>query len=884
MADKYSLQFQLGTTLDKKGLEELKKQLDQIGLKSVNIGTNFTKLTKAQLKAFKDTTKASEKRLTIEEGYLSLQKKQYRATEKQRVSDKTIASDKRRNNGETIASLKKVNELKIKAERLDQRGRRNTQREREIDLKSRSQRNEASLGYTNARTGILLSRQGQIISKTQGQNLKNIYAPDIYRANISKSISQTRLFNSKALGQETANSFIAGTKQAGIDLTNARTDNINSRTEGVNIANSFIAGTKQAIINKINTATNLIGEKVLSQKIKNAFSPYVNFLNLQDKQAKINLTNEKIQDIKDKKIDREKQAFRKENDRIKREAERAIRKAEKDKLQNFLNTKNKLYGKANLLENVANPVFYGATLPSAYYLTTSVTQSASNRVSRESQMKLLFGEQTPEMLRFAKQYAKDTPIGVEDASALLSRIKGSQEALGITDDEVKSFAKGLGDFALVFGRGKMGMGTIIYQLTQIADTGKPDYRQDIRPIFNAGGGVVLEKAFRKRYGMSLATASQNGDLDRQGIFQALKDVISDPKFQSKIEERKKELPGQLDQLTTSLQLFKESVGMVVDKMFGIGDKASKLSDIFDEFGKKLDEKKGGGAGGIAIAGLLGLGLGGIGLLGYSKYARAKANYFASKGPDYKGGNGKFLSSAFFSTPSKILGVATAAGMIYGGKDAIGSAFDKAKEGYKQYAGESKISGGLKFGKEFFGEMGIGNSVVLTAGIAQLVSLGKELPVIKQVIDQLAKLPLIFTGIGASLVKSGLGRLGLFGRLGLIGAVGFGAYEVGKFLGDAYSDFADSEEIKATKDTNRFMESLRGKTSQQQYDYLKNLKVETLNSTEKENRDLFLKSYEGKAISFPTVQKGDVSKNSNDKTAYKKRVIVQNPTFATMGDS
>jgi hypothetical protein len=62
MADKYSLQFQLGTTLDKKGLEELKKQLDQIGLKSVNIGTNFAKLTKAQLKAFKDTTKASEKR------------------------------------------------------------------------------------------------------------------------------------------------------------------------------------------------------------------------------------------------------------------------------------------------------------------------------------------------------------------------------------------------------------------------------------------------------------------------------------------------------------------------------------------------------------------------------------------------------------------------------------------------------------------------------------------------------------------------------------------------------------------------------------------------------------------------------------------------------
>jgi formiminotetrahydrofolate cyclodeaminase len=75
MADKYSLQFQLGTTLDKKGLEELKKQLDQIGLKSVNIGTNFKKLSDTQLKAFKDTTKAFDKRNQTEEDNIKLTRK-----------------------------------------------------------------------------------------------------------------------------------------------------------------------------------------------------------------------------------------------------------------------------------------------------------------------------------------------------------------------------------------------------------------------------------------------------------------------------------------------------------------------------------------------------------------------------------------------------------------------------------------------------------------------------------------------------------------------------------------------------------------------------------------------------------------------------------------
>ena len=47
----------------------------------------------------------------------------------------------------------------------------------------------------------------------------------------------------------------------------------------------------------------------MHKKIKNAFSPYINLLNIKDKQAKIDLNNAKIQDINNKKAEREKESF-----------------------------------------------------------------------------------------------------------------------------------------------------------------------------------------------------------------------------------------------------------------------------------------------------------------------------------------------------------------------------------------------------------------------------------------------------------------------------------------------------------------------------------------------------------------------------------------------
>jgi hypothetical protein len=840
MADKYSLQFQLGTTLDSKGLQELKKQLKDIGLEGITINSKLSKLTDKQLKNHKDTNKSLQKRLTIEEGYLSLQRKQYNSAKKQRVLDNIIASDKRKNNGETIASLKKQNELKIISEKLDQKARRITQRERSINLKYLPQKNEASLGYNNARTGVLISRQGQIIANTQGQNLKNAYAAGIY--------------------------------QSGINLSNARTANIGAKTEGVNIANSFIAGTKQAIIRKINTGTNLIGEKLLGEKLKNTFTPYINFFNLRDKQAKIDLSNAKIQDIKDKKSEREQDRAKKEIASLQREQRRAIREAEKAKRQNFYDKKNSLYSKANLLESVANPLLFGYSLPATYYFGKSVTSSAVNSIERENQMEMLFGNKTPEMMRFAKQYAKETPIGLQEAVDLISRVKGSQESLGITDEQVKTFAKGVGDFSLVFGRGKEGRNSLIYQLGQIADKGIADYAQDIKPIYNAGGGVIIDKALRKKYGMSMVELQDAGKLDRKVIFDAIGDIISADEFKQRVAQRKNQLPGQLDELSTSLELLQETIGKSIDKMFGVGEKASRFAKSIDEFAEGLEK----GKGGALISGLLGLAGAGIGLYGVSKFAKMRANYFASKGFDKNGidKDGK-KNSILMSTPAKILGLGMTGAAIYGSWDSIKSGGAKAVEGFKEYSKDNPIFGIFQGIKNFVKEVGGVDTVMLLAGLGQGLSM---------LVSGLKALPMLFKHIGGSLKTI----LSFFGRgLGIPALLGFAAYEVGKFAGDAISSGLDSQEVKYTRQSEQFLKNLQGKTPQQKREYIELVDISTLDPVSRDIVENIRKAYDyknsqsGIASVNPAVKKK--KKNDSGQTQWPSKLGATTPLYLQLAD-
>jgi hypothetical protein len=873
MADKYSLQFQLGTTLDSKGLQELKKQLKDIGLEGITINSKLSKLTDKQLKNHKDTNKSLQKRLTIEEGYLSLQRKQYNSAKKQRVLDNIIASDKRKNNGETIASLKKQNELKIISEKLDQKARRITQRERSINLKYLPQKNEASLGYNNARTGVLISRQGQIIANTQGQNLKNAYAAGIYQSGINLSNARTANISAKTQGQNLKNSYSGAIYQSGIDLTNARTANTGAKTEGVNLANSFIAGTKQAIIRKINTGTNLIGEKLLGEKLKNTFLPYINFFNLRDKQAKIDLSNAKIQDIKDKKSEREQDRAKKEIASLQREQRRAIREAEKAKLQNFYNKKNSLYSKANLLESVANPLLFGYSLPATYYFGKSVTSSAVNSIERENQMEMLFGNKTPEMMRFAKQYAKETPIGLQEAVDLISRIKGSQESLGISDDQVKTFAKGVGDFSLVFGRGKQGRDSLIYQLGQIADKGVPQSAQDIRPIYDAGGGVIIDRALRKKYGMSLVELQDAGKLDRKVIFDAIGDIISADEFKQRVATRKVQLPGQLDELSTSLELLQESIGKSINKMFGVGEKASRFAKSIDEFADSVEKGKGGST---LIAGLIGLAGAGAGLYGLSKFARIRANYFASKGFDKNGidKDGK-KNSILMSTPAKILGLGMTGAAIYGSWDSIKSGGAKAIEGFKEHSKDNPIFGIFQGIKNFVKEVGAVDTVMLFAGLGQGLSI---------LVSGFKELPMLFTRIGGSFKTI----LSVFGRgLGIPALLGFAGYEAGKFAINSYNSGKDSEEIKKTKEAGQFWENMKGMSPQQKREYIQNIDVTNLDSGSRDVVKSLMTAYDHRASQspHPSVKSAQrKSKNDPNKTPYVDKTRVCNPKFQSCDDS
>ena len=236
-------------------------------------------------------------------------------------------------------------------------------------------------------------------------------------------------------------------------------------------------------------------------------------------------------------------------------------------------------------------------------------------------------------MRFAKQYAKETPIGLQESVDLITRIKGAQPSMGISDQEVKTVAKNIGDFSLVYGRGAEGRNSLIYQLTQIIDKGVADYAQDIKPIYNAGGGVYLDRAIRKRYGKSLLQAQEDKELDRNMILRAIFDITSTEEFKKRTEERKNQLPGQIDELATSLGLLQESIGKSINNMYGIGDKASKFSKKIDTFSDSIEQGKSGSG---LISALLGLAVGGIGLYGYSKLARMRANYFASRGFNSKG--------------------------------------------------------------------------------------------------------------------------------------------------------------------------------------------------------------------------------------------------------
>jgi hypothetical protein len=474
-------------------------------------------------------------------------------------------------------------------------------------------------------------------------------------------------------------------------------------------------------------------------------------------------------------------------------------------------------------------------------------------------------------MRFAKQYAKETPIGLQEAVDLISRVKGSQESLGITDEQVKTFAKGVGDFSLVFGRGKEGRNSLIYQLGQIADKGIADYAQDIKPIYNSGGGVIIDKALRKKYGMSMVELQDAGKLDRKVIFDAIGDIISADEFKQRVATRKVQLPGQLDELSTSLELLQETIGKSIDKMFGVGEKASRFAKSIDEFAEGLEK----GKGGALIAGLIGLAGAGIGLYGVSKFAKMRANYFASKGFDKNGidKDGK-KNSILMSTPAKILGLGMTGAAIYGSWDSIKSGGEKAIEGFKEHSKDNPIFGIFQGIKNFVKEVGAVDTVMLLAGLGQGLSI---------LVSGFKELPMLFTRIGGSLKTI----LSFFGRgLGIPALLGFAAYEVGKFAGDAISSGLDSQEVKYTRQSEQFLKNLQGKTPQQKREYIQNIDVTNLDSGSRDVIKNIRTAYDYRASqsSYPSVNSAkQKSKDNSGQTQYDGQLKSQTPVYLTLAN-
>ena len=817
MADKYSLQFQLGTTLDPKGLKELKKQLQEIGLEGITINSRLSKLTDKQLKNYTATNRQIQKRNDIENKSLEngdkalrlnkrINKEKNNQTQVELQNLRKINAENRKNQGYTIASLKKETELKLKSKLLDNSQRRINQRTQRINLQYLPEKNQVFLRSQNAKNALLESQ-------ARNQNIKNYFTPFNSLADINEKLTKTYLNKYK------------------IEETQARTQK------------------------------EQIGKKYIERKIN---------------------------DIEDKKIERENDRIKKDIANKKREQQQILRQQEKERFSNFINTKNNLYSKANLVEGIANPLFFGYTIPSSYYFTKSVTTSAVNAIERQNQMEMLFGNQTPEMMRFAKQYAKETPIGLQESVDLITRIKGAQPSMGISDQEVKTVAKNIGDFSLVYGRGAQGRNDLIYQLTQIIDKGVADYAQDIKPIYNAGGGVYLDRAIRKRYGKSLLEAQESKELDRNMILRAIFDIISTEEFKKRTEERKNQLPGQIDELTTSLGLLQESIGKAIDKMFGIGDKASKFSKKIDDFSDSIEKGKSGSG---LISALLGLAGGGIGLYGYSKLARMRANYFASRGFNSKGvdslGNTKsMIGSALLSTSGKILGGAMTSAMIYGSWDSIKSSGAKAIEGFNEYSKDNPLFAIFNGIKTFIKEFGAVDTVLLFAGLSQGVG------IIFSTLQHLKKVPIVFDSITVALsglfafikTQTLLSGLALGGKFGVAGALGYGAYKLGSYAFDKINEGEYNEEAKKTRQAEQMWQNLKGKTNEEKYNYIQNLDTSKLDAGSAEVIKSLRQAQDYKSKQMPIENLKPVERNgkhNSQKNAYQSKLRVVNPIFQTI---
>jgi hypothetical protein len=122
-----------------------------------------------------------------------------------------------------------------------------------------------------------------------------------------------------------------------------------------------------------------------------------------------------------------------------------------------------------------------ATTAPATIMATLGMRSFMQMEQRQVRMKMLYGEQSKDMEKFAEEYALNTAFTIENTAGLLEVMALGKEKLGITTNEqIKDLSKIMGDVMLA------------YAPSAEAQTGVMD---NIKQMMNMG---VLERADAKQ--------------------------------------------------------------------------------------------------------------------------------------------------------------------------------------------------------------------------------------------------------------------------------------------------------------------------------------------------------------------------------------------------
>lgn len=201
---------------------------------------------------------------------------------------------------------------------------------------------------------------------------------------------------------------------------------------------------------------------------------------------------------------------------------------------------------------------------------------------RQIRMKMLYGEQSKDMEKFAQDYALKTAFTISNTTDLLEVIALGKETLGIkSNEEIKDLSKVIGDVILAYAPSAEAQTGVMLNIKQMMNTGRLE---------------TVDARQMARWGLNLDRLAKIVGVQKKGEMWSSDEVIKIFKLTQKTDEVQTNMIENAKTFTQawgaageSLNLTLEGLGKTLNKQFDLTDNTKIFAGLLQKISSSLKE-------------------------------------------------------------------------------------------------------------------------------------------------------------------------------------------------------------------------------------------------------------------------------------------------------